>query len=52
MEEANYISTYKKVHGKEPAKTFPTGLKAPFMDTDPEGTFDYIWCNFLRLSEC
>ena len=23
--------------------TFPTGLQAEFMDTDPEGTFDYIF---------
>eukprot|EP01016_Furgasonia_blochmanni_P050620 TRINITY_DN7849_c0_g1_i3.p2 TRINITY_DN7849_c0_g1~~TRINITY_DN7849_c0_g1_i3.p2 ORF type:complete len:124 (-),score=40.63 TRINITY_DN7849_c0_g1_i3:129-500(-) len=43
MEESKYISAYKMVHGSEPEKTFPTGLIAPFMDTDPEGTFDYIW---------
>jgi hypothetical protein len=27
----------------EPTYTFPTGLTGPFMDTDPSGTFDYIW---------
>jgi len=26
LEENGFISSYKKVHGKEPEKTFPTGL--------------------------
>lgn len=31
------------MHGSEPQLTFPTGLQAEFMDTDPPGTFDYIF---------
>lgn len=27
----------------EPTYTFPTGLTGPFMDTDPSGTFDYVY---------
>ena len=38
-----YESSYLKVNGKEPDLTFPTGLQAEFMDTDPPGTFDYIF---------
>ncbi len=41
--KTTYSSTFETVHGGEPASTFPTGLKAPFMDTDPPGTFDYIY---------
>jgi len=39
----SYKSTHVVVHGSEPAKTFPTGIQAPNMDVDPDGTFDYIW---------
>ena len=46
-----YTSAMKQYHGEEPEKTFPAGLKAPYMDTDPPGTFDYIFikgrCNIL-----
>jgi endonuclease/exonuclease/phosphatase family metal-dependent hydrolase len=38
-----FQSAYMTIHSEEPKKTFPTGLKAPFMDTDPDGTFDYIF---------
>ncbi|KAL4474669.1 hypothetical protein ABPG72_002262 [Tetrahymena utriculariae] len=41
--EMGFKSTYQVVHGQEPVITFPTGLQAPNMDTDPEGCFDYIW---------
>lgn len=41
--DAGYTSSYAHIHGKEPDRTFPTGLIAEFMDTDPEGTFDYIF---------
>lgn len=34
----------------EPDITFPTGLKGPFMDTDPPGTFDYIWITGQNLN--
>jgi len=43
LESKGFKSTHKIVKGEEPTKTFPTGLQAPFMDTDPEGTFDYVW---------
>ena len=41
--EAGFTSTYKQVHGSEPGKTFPTGLQAEFMDTDPAACLDYIF---------
>eukprot|EP00743_Colponemidia_sp_Colp-15_P003244 GILK01003504.1.p1 GENE.GILK01003504.1~~GILK01003504.1.p1 ORF type:complete len:263 (+),score=25.95 GILK01003504.1:157-945(+) len=43
FESFGYKSAYKSVHGWEPKYTFPSGLQAPTMDTDPAGTFDYIW---------
>jgi endonuclease/exonuclease/phosphatase family metal-dependent hydrolase len=43
QETFEYKSTHLTVHGTEPAKTFPTGIQAPNMDADPDGTFDYIW---------
>jgi len=44
MESLGYLSGYKAIHGNEPEKTFPSGLKAPTMDTSPEyGCIDYIW---------
>lgn len=43
FESNGYKSVHKVVHGKEPNLTFPTGLKAPWMDEDPAGTFDYIF---------
>lgn len=33
----------QEVHGGEPDHTFPTGLQAPTMDTDPPVTTDYVW---------
>jgi len=38
-----FQSAHVAIHSEEPKKTFPTGIQAPFMDTDPDGTFDYIW---------
>lgn len=44
FEQFGFLSAYKETHaGKEPDFTFPTGLQAPFMDTDPAGTFDFIF---------
>jgi len=43
LKKFGFQSTYSTIHNEEPKKTFPTGLKAPFMDTDPDGTFDYIF---------
>jgi len=43
LEANGYTSSFKKVHGREPEKTFPTGIIAPKMDIDVAGTFDYIW---------
>ena len=41
--EAGFKSAYKEVHGSEPEHTFPTGLQAEFMDTDPPMTLDYVF---------
>ncbi|GMH80141.1 hypothetical protein TrST_g12157 [Triparma strigata] len=45
-EKAGYSSAYKKVHGAEPKSTWPSGLKAIYMDVDGpmEGVcLDFIW---------
>ncbi|CDW74273.1 UNKNOWN [Stylonychia lemnae] len=41
--QQGYTSSFLDVNGFEPKFTFPTGLQAEFMDTDPPGTFDYIF---------
>ena len=41
--ESGFTSSYKRVHSREPTRTFPTGLQAPFMDTDPACTLDFIF---------
>ena len=41
--DSGYLSAFKQINGKEPDTTFPTGLQAEFMDTDPAATFDYIF---------
>ena len=41
--DSGFTSSYQKAHGKEPVKTFPTGIQAPFMDTDPPLTVDFIF---------
>ena len=39
-----HVRRVQKVHcGREPDHTFPTGLTAPTMDTDPPLTTDYVW---------
>jgi endonuclease/exonuclease/phosphatase family metal-dependent hydrolase len=43
MIKQGYTSSYREANGKEPHKTFPTGLQAPYMDRDPAATFDYIF---------
>ena len=43
-----YTSCHKHIHGKEPEKTFPTGLKAEFMDTDPALTCDFIFVRGVK----
>jgi endonuclease/exonuclease/phosphatase family metal-dependent hydrolase len=43
MLKEGYTSSYQHVHGHEPQFTFPSGLQAEHMDTDPPGTFDYIF---------
>ena len=40
---SGYTSCHLSANGSEPTHTFPTGLKAEFMDMDPPGTFDYIF---------
>lgn len=43
VEESGFKSTHYTVHSEEPEITFPTGLLAPNMDTDPANCLDYIW---------
>eukprot|EP01017_Pseudomicrothorax_dubius_P008738 TRINITY_DN1288_c0_g1_i1.p1 TRINITY_DN1288_c0_g1~~TRINITY_DN1288_c0_g1_i1.p1 ORF type:complete len:270 (-),score=43.27 TRINITY_DN1288_c0_g1_i1:114-923(-) len=44
LKKYGFQSAYALLNdGKEPEKTFPTGLQAPFIDTDPPGTFDYLF---------
>lgn len=43
LKSLGFISSHASVHGNEPAFTFPTGLKADSMDTDPPLTTDYVW---------
>lgn len=43
MTEAGFKSAYKEVNGQEPEITFPTGLQAPFMDTDPPLCLDFMF---------
>lgn len=50
LADRGYISSYKAVHKEEPSITFPTGLQASNMDTDPPGTFDYVWVRGPHLS--
>lgn len=41
--EKGFKSSYLETNGQEPETTFPTGIQAEFMDTDPPGTFDFIF---------
>jgi endonuclease/exonuclease/phosphatase family metal-dependent hydrolase len=44
MTEAGFRSAFAEANGAEPAITWPSGLRAPAMDTDgPPGCLDYIW---------
>jgi endonuclease/exonuclease/phosphatase family metal-dependent hydrolase len=44
MGEAGFRSAYAEANGSEPAMTWPSGLRAPAMDTDGEpDCLDYIW---------
>lgn len=54
MLRKGYTSSHQQIHGKEPGHTFPTGLKAEFMDMDPPGTFDYIFVKGagFKIVEC
>ncbi len=40
--ENEFVSVHKQFYGCEPEKTFHSKMDAPFKDTDPEGTYDYI----------
>ena len=42
-ETAGFTSCFAYNNGQEPTKTFPTGLQAATMDTDPALTCDYIF---------
>ena len=41
--KAGFWSSHHEINKTEPPKTFPTGLQAPFMDTDPPLTVDFIF---------
>jgi endonuclease/exonuclease/phosphatase family metal-dependent hydrolase len=44
MLEAGFRSAYAAANGAEPAATWPSGLRAPAMDTDGEpDCLDYVW---------
>ncbi|EGR28034.1 hypothetical protein IMG5_184360 [Ichthyophthirius multifiliis] len=43
LKSLKFQSIYEFIHQNEPIITFPTGLQAPHMDTDPEGCYDYIF---------
>lgn len=44
MRAAGFRSAFAEATGAEPAVTWPSGLRAPAMDTDGEpGCLDYIW---------
>eukprot|EP00301_Raphidiophrys_heterophryoidea_P019614 c4513_g1_i2.p2 GENE.c4513_g1_i2~~c4513_g1_i2.p2 ORF type:complete len:265 (-),score=64.95 c4513_g1_i2:949-1743(-) len=43
IQSQGFQSAYFSVKGAEPEITFPTGLQAPTMDTDPPACLDYIW---------
>jgi endonuclease/exonuclease/phosphatase family metal-dependent hydrolase len=44
LRAAGFRSAYAEANGAEPAVTWPSGLKAPAMDTDGEPEcLDYIW---------
>ena len=38
-----FKSSYFEANKSEPKITFPTGLQAPYMDTDPPLTVDFIF---------
>jgi endonuclease/exonuclease/phosphatase family metal-dependent hydrolase len=44
MRDAGFTSAFVAANGAEPAVTWPSGIKAPGMDTDGDpGCLDYIW---------
>jgi endonuclease/exonuclease/phosphatase family metal-dependent hydrolase len=44
LRAAGFRSAYLEANGAEPAVTWPSGIRAPAMDTDgPPGCLDYIW---------
>jgi endonuclease/exonuclease/phosphatase family metal-dependent hydrolase len=44
MIEAGFRSAFAEANGDEPARTWPSGLQAPAMDTDGDPScLDYVW---------
>jgi endonuclease/exonuclease/phosphatase family metal-dependent hydrolase len=44
MVDAGFRSAFAEANGKEPAVTWPSGIKAPGMDLDGDpGCLDYVW---------
>ncbi len=54
MVDAGFRSAFAAAHGDEPAVTWPSGIRAPGMDTDGDpGCLDYIWLRGpLRATTC
>ena len=54
MRTAGYRSAHLEANQAEPAVTWPSGLKAPAIDTDgPPGCLDYIWVRgTIRVESC
>jgi endonuclease/exonuclease/phosphatase family metal-dependent hydrolase len=43
LREASYCSAYAAVHGAEPPRTFPSGLRSPGATPEPDQAIDYVW---------
>jgi endonuclease/exonuclease/phosphatase family metal-dependent hydrolase len=54
MVDAGYRSAHREANGREPAVTWPSGLKAPMVDDDGDpGCLDYIWVSgAARVEAC
>jgi endonuclease/exonuclease/phosphatase family metal-dependent hydrolase len=52
MRAAGFRSAYAEAHGEDPPVTWPSGLRAPAMDTDGDpGCLDYIWVRGAVVAE-
>ena len=52
MTDAGFRSAYLEANGAEPAITWPSGIKAPGMDTEgPAECLDYVWLRGAATAE-